>query len=280
MLLYFLDLFGVAVFSISGALAAGRLELDLLGVVVLASLTAIGGGTLRDVLMNRHPVFWMANPTYLMVICAAALGTVMYVQFLPIPAQALLVADALGLAVFALTGAQLAEAARLHPLIVVLMGTMTGVAGGVMRDIFSNQVPLLLRQDIYATAAIVGRPVPGDEGSRHQAILGLLDRHGDGDGPAPQRHFPGLALAGVPAALLAAFEKLHGPPCNRLAVFLHKMPGIGNDQRFRTTLDHLLQFPHHRQAQHWVLCAHGHQGLTCPVLTPEVPCLPGDLSTG
>ncbi|GAB3484115.1 trimeric intracellular cation channel family protein [Polaromonas eurypsychrophila] len=92
-------------FSISGALAAGLLELDLLGVVVLASLTAIGGGTLRDVLMNRHPVFWMVNPTYLMVICAAALGTVMYVQFLPIPAQALLVADALGLAVFALTGA-------------------------------------------------------------------------------------------------------------------------------------------------------------------------------
>ena len=143
-------------FSISGALAAGLLELDLLGVVVLASLAAIGGGTLRDVLMNRHPVFWMVNPTYLMVICAAALGTVMYVQFLPIPAQALLVADALGLAVFALTGAQLAEAARLHPLIVVLMGTITGVAGGVMRDIFSNQVPLLLRQDIYATAAIVG----------------------------------------------------------------------------------------------------------------------------
>lgn len=138
MLLYFLDLFGVAVFSVSGALAAGRLELDLLGVVVLASLTAIGGGTLRDVLMNRHPVFWMANPTYLMLICAAALGTVLYVQFLPIPAQALLVADALGLAVFALSGAQLAEAARLHPLIVVLMGTMTGVAGGVMRDIFST----------------------------------------------------------------------------------------------------------------------------------------------
>ncbi len=87
---------------------------------------------------------------------AAALGTVLYVQFVPIPAQALLVADALGLAVFALSGAQLAEAARLHPLIVVLMGTMTGVAGGVMRDICSNQVPLLLRQDIYATAAIAG----------------------------------------------------------------------------------------------------------------------------
>jgi uncharacterized membrane protein YeiH len=77
MLLYLLDLFGVAVFAVSGALAAGRLQLDLLGVLVLASLTAIGGGTLRDLLMNRHPVFWMANPIYLLVICAAALGTVL-----------------------------------------------------------------------------------------------------------------------------------------------------------------------------------------------------------
>ena len=156
MLLYLLDLLGVAVFSVSGALAAGRLQLDLLGVLVLASLTAIGGGTLRDLLMNRHPVFWMAKTSYLLVICAAALGTVLYVQFLPIPAQALLVADALGLALFALSGAQLAEAARLSPVIVVLMGTITGTAGGVMRDICSNQIPLLLRQDIYASAAIAG----------------------------------------------------------------------------------------------------------------------------
>ena len=156
MIFYLLDLIGVAVFAVSGALAAGRLQLDLLGVLVLASLTAIGGGTLRDLLMNRHPVFWMANPVYLVVICAAALGTVLYVQLLPIPFQALLVADALGLALFALSGAQLAEAARLSPIIVVLMGTMTGVAGGVMRDVCSNQIPLLLRQDIYASAAIAG----------------------------------------------------------------------------------------------------------------------------
>lgn len=158
MLLYWMDLLGVAVFAVSGALAAGRLELDLLGVLVLASLTAIGGGTLRDVLMNRHPIFWMEKPTYLLVICLAALGTVLYVQLqvLPIPLQALLVADAIGLALFALSGAQLAEKAKLSPLIVVLMGTMTGVAGGVMRDVCSSQVPLLLKQDIYATAAIAG----------------------------------------------------------------------------------------------------------------------------
>ena len=156
MIVYLLDLVGVAVFAISGALAAGRLELDLLGVLVLASLTAVGGGTLRDMLMNRHPIFWMAKPAFLVVILIAALGTVAYVQVLPIPAKALLVVDALGLALFALSGAQLAEAARLSPIIVVLMGTITGTAGGVMRDICGNQIPLLLRQDIYATAAIAG----------------------------------------------------------------------------------------------------------------------------
>lgn len=156
MILYVLDLAGVAVFAISGALAAGRLELDLLGVLVLASLTAIGGGTLRDLLMNRHPVFWMRQPMYPLVICAAALGTVAYVRLWPVPLDALLVADAFGLVLFALTGAQLAEAARLSPLVVVLMGTITGTAGGVMHDIFSGKIPLLLRNDIYASAAIAG----------------------------------------------------------------------------------------------------------------------------
>jgi uncharacterized membrane protein YeiH len=156
MILCLLDLLGVAVFSVSGALAAGRLGLDVLGVLVFGALTAIGGGTVRDLLMNRHPVFWMARPVYLSVIAAAAMATVVWVQFFPVPAHALLVADALGLALFALSGAQLAEAARLSPAVVVLMGTLTGTAGGVLRDLCSNQVPLLFRKDIYATAAIAG----------------------------------------------------------------------------------------------------------------------------
>jgi uncharacterized membrane protein YeiH len=156
MIFYILDLVGVAVFAVSGALAAGRTGLDLLGVIVIAALTAIGGGTLRDVLLHRHPIFWITDTKYLTVIIASALLTVCYVQVWPPPGNALLVADALGLGLFALSGAQVAEAAQRPPLIVVLMGTMTGVAGGVLRDVITAQIPLILRRDIYATAAIVG----------------------------------------------------------------------------------------------------------------------------
>jgi uncharacterized membrane protein YeiH len=156
MIFYLLDLLGVAVFAVSGALAAGRAGLDLLGAVVLAAATAVGGGTLRDVLLNRHPIFWITDPRYLVVICAAALLTVLSAQLLPPPGNALLVADALGLALFAMSGAQIAEAAKRAPIVVVLMGTVTGVAGGVLRDVLSGEIPLILQRDIYATAAIAG----------------------------------------------------------------------------------------------------------------------------
>jgi uncharacterized membrane protein YeiH len=155
-ILYVLDLLGVAVFALSGALAAGRAGLDLLGVVVIASITAIGGGTVRDLLLNRHPIFWIADPRYLLVIFVTAFLTIAYVGVWPPPGDALLVADALGLAVFAVSGAQIAEDDELSPVIVVLMGTMTGVAGGVLRDVLTARIPLILRGDIYATAAIAG----------------------------------------------------------------------------------------------------------------------------
>jgi uncharacterized membrane protein YeiH len=156
MIAYLLDLLGVAVFAVSGALAAGRAGMDLLGVVVIAAMTAVGGGTTRDLLLNRHPIFWIRDPTYLVVIGITAMLTVAYAHLYAPPGDALLVADALGLALFAISGAQIAEAAGLPALIVVLMGTMTGVAGGVLRDVLSGQVPLILRGDIYATAAIAG----------------------------------------------------------------------------------------------------------------------------
>jgi uncharacterized membrane protein YeiH len=155
-LLYYFDLAGVAVFAASGVLAARDRDLDLLGVVVVAAITAIGGGTLRDLLLDRHPIFWVTDSWYLVVIVASALLTVAYVRVRPPPGATLLVADALGLALFALSGAQLAEAAQCPPLIVVLMGTMTGVTGGVLRDVITAQVPLILRREIYATAAIAG----------------------------------------------------------------------------------------------------------------------------
>jgi uncharacterized membrane protein YeiH len=155
-IIHLLDLFGVAIFAISGALAAGRKSLDLLGVVVIAVVTAIGGGTLRDLLLDRHPIFWIADPTYLVVISIAAWLTLGYVRVRPPPRNSLLIADALGLALFTMTGTQIAEAAGLSPIIAVLMGTITGVAGGVIRDVLCAEVPLILRRDIYATASIAG----------------------------------------------------------------------------------------------------------------------------
>ncbi len=156
MLFYYLDLAGVAVFAASGVLAARDRNLDLLGIIVVAAITAIGGGTLRDLLLDRHPIFWITDHWYLVVITAAALLTVAYARLRPPPGATLLVADALGLGLFALSGAQLAEAAQCPPLIVVLLGTMTGVTGGVLRDVITARVPLILQQEIYATAAIVG----------------------------------------------------------------------------------------------------------------------------
>lgn len=156
MILQVLDLLGVAVFAASGTLAAGRKGLDLLGVVVVAAVTAIGGGTLRDLLMDR-PVFWIADTSYLWVILGAALTTVAWSYRFRPPRDSLAVADALGLGLFAVGGAQVAEAAGLAGIVVVLLGTMTGVAGGVIRDVLTNQVPMILRRgELYASAAIAG----------------------------------------------------------------------------------------------------------------------------
>jgi uncharacterized membrane protein YeiH len=152
-----LEMLGVAVFAISGALAAGRKSLDLIGVIVTATVTAIGGGTIRDVLLERHPVFWIGDTTYLWVIFAAALGTVIYSRRWPPPERSLAVADAVGLALFTISGAQVAEAAHAAGVVVVIMGTLTGVAGGVIRDVLTAEIPMIMRRGpIYATACIAG----------------------------------------------------------------------------------------------------------------------------
>jgi uncharacterized membrane protein YeiH len=155
-MLYILDLAGVTVFAISGALAGFHRGLDLFGIVVLASVTAIGGGTLRDVLLSRTPIFWVAAPSYLYVILVAALLTFVAPGFFIGLGSPMLIADAFGLGLFAISGAQVAEAQNRSWIVIVLMGTMTGVAGGVIRDLLSGVVPVLLRRDIYASAAMVG----------------------------------------------------------------------------------------------------------------------------
>lgn len=156
MLLRILDLLGVAVFAISGALAGMAAQLDLLGILVLASVTAIGGGTIRDLLLSRHPIFWIEDPWPLLAIMAATAVTLAWVHVYPVPTQALLVADALGLSLFAMSGARIAEKIGCRAHVIILMGTLTGSGGGVVRDLLSARVPLILRQDIYASAAIAG----------------------------------------------------------------------------------------------------------------------------
>ncbi|MDP2240653.1 MAG: trimeric intracellular cation channel family protein [Burkholderiales bacterium] len=159
MLLYLLELFGVAVFAISGALVAARKHMDPFGVIVIAVVTAIGGGTLRDVLLDRHPIFWFENTAYLVVIIAAAVFTMIYTRHRTAPMKALLIADAFGLALFTVSGAQIAEQQGLPGIIVVLMATITGTAGGMLRDMLCAEVPLILRHEIYATTSLAGAAV-------------------------------------------------------------------------------------------------------------------------
>jgi uncharacterized membrane protein YeiH len=124
---------------------------------VIAVVTAIGGGTLRDVLLDRHPIFWIADPTYLWVILAATAVTLGYVRFWIASRRALLIADALGLAFFTIGGVEIARLAGRSDLIALLMGTITGVAGGALRDVLLGEIPLIFRPGrLYATAAIVG----------------------------------------------------------------------------------------------------------------------------
>ena len=151
-----IEMAGVAVFAISGALAAGRKSLDLLGVVVIAWVTATGGGTLRDLLLDR-PVFWIERPEFLVVALVAALLTVPYVRFARPPEKLLLLADALGLALFSIVGTQIALELEQPGLIAVVMGTITGAFGGLLRDVLCNEIPMILQKgSIYATAAISG----------------------------------------------------------------------------------------------------------------------------
>ncbi|MBA3250935.1 MAG: TRIC cation channel family protein [Geodermatophilaceae bacterium] len=151
-----LDLLGVAVFAVSGALVAVRSQLDVFGVTVLAGVTAIGGGVVRDVLLGITPPTTLRQWPYLIV--PAVVGLVVW-RFHPAVARlrrAMLIADALGLALFATTGTAVALAAGAPAVTAVLVGVTTGVGGGVLRDVLLREVPLVLRREVYAVAASLG----------------------------------------------------------------------------------------------------------------------------
>ncbi len=195
-ILYVLDLFGTAVFAVSGALAAGQRRMDLFGALVIAAVTAVGGGTVRDLILDRHPVFWIQDLRYLAVIAGAGGFTFAYTSVFRPPQQSLEVADAFGLAVFSVVGARVALDAGAPPVIVVIMSATTATVGGMVRDVLCDETPLILREEIYATAALGG-------GALYLGLRALV---------LPEAVVAGLPIVAVSVVRLAALRwEVHLP---------------------------------------------------------------------
>ena len=150
-----LDYLGVFVFALTGALVATRKGLDVFGLVVLALIPAVGGGTLRDLILDV-PVFWLVDITYLYLCLVAAMLTFFFHNRIGSLAKALVWFDAVGLAVFCVLGAAKTMDVTGIASVAVMMGVVSAVVGGILRDVLVNDVPLILREDIYATAAFAG----------------------------------------------------------------------------------------------------------------------------
>lgn len=157
-LLEFLDYLGIAVFAVSGALVASRREMDLIGFGLMASLTGIGGGTLRDLLLDR-PVFWIETP-FAVGVCLAV-ATIVYFTAHIIQRRYILVlwADAIGISAYSVMGAEVALRTGTNELVAIVMGIMTATFGGLARDVVCQETPLILRKEVYATCALLGAAV-------------------------------------------------------------------------------------------------------------------------
>jgi uncharacterized membrane protein YeiH len=154
--LYALDLLGTASFAVSGALAGIQRRMDLLGVVILGLVTAAGGGTLRDVLLGDVPPFCFKDENYFIISIAFALAVFFFHHTLDFLQKPLLYFDALGLATFLVIGTGKALEFEAGFIVAVMAGVMTATAGGLIRDVLTNHVPLILQKEIYATACIIG----------------------------------------------------------------------------------------------------------------------------
>jgi uncharacterized membrane protein YeiH len=154
-LVYVIGMSAVAVSAVTGVLEAGRKPIDLFGVVLVALTSALGGGTIRDVLLGR-PVFWVADQTYLIAAAAAGVATFVLVRLVRLPKNLFLVPDALGLALFTIIGAQAGLVYGAPWFVASFLGVVTGVFGGVLRDILCNEVPLVFTGELYATASWAG----------------------------------------------------------------------------------------------------------------------------
>jgi uncharacterized membrane protein YeiH len=157
MVLHALSLVALAAQAMTAALAAGKRSMDWVGVCMLGCITALGGGTIRDVLLGHYPLVWVQHPSYLLLTAGAALATILIARLVHRLNTAFLVLDAIGLVVFTMAGCDVAW--QIDPslplVIVVVAGMITGCAGGVLRDILCNDVPLLFRAELYASVSIV-----------------------------------------------------------------------------------------------------------------------------
>lgn len=141
--------------AMTAALAAGRRSMDWFGVCILACVTALGGGTTRDIFLAHYPLYWVGNPYVLVLVCGAALLTVATARLVHRLRWPFLLLDALGLVVFTIVGCNVAMETGAHPIIVIVSGMVTGIVGGILRDILCNDVPLVFRSELYATVSIV-----------------------------------------------------------------------------------------------------------------------------
>lgn len=154
MLILIVFYIAICVEAVTAALSAGRRNMDWLGVCLLACATALGGGSTRDVLLGHHPLPWVENPHYLVVVCCAALATIALARYLDRLKMLFLLLDALGLVVLTIIGCNVAIEMGQPVLIVIVAGMITGCTGGVIRDVLCNEVPLLFRGELYATVSI------------------------------------------------------------------------------------------------------------------------------
>lgn len=152
--IHFLFITGITVEAMSGALAAGRKHMDFFGVIVIASITGLGGGTVRDILLGNYPLLWVKEPTYLLFTLIAAIVTIVAANHIKRRYRWFLVLDALGLAAFSIVATERGLDLGLHPSIIVIVAMITGIAGGMIRDILCNDVPLVFRKELYAIVTI------------------------------------------------------------------------------------------------------------------------------
>lgn len=156
MLLHYLFIMGICVEAITGALAAGRKKMDFFGVMLIATITALGGGTVRDVLFNTYPITWVSHPEYILYTAAWGFLTIFFAHSLVRIMKLFLILDALGLSTFVIIGTQKVLDHGMSPAVAIIGGMLTGICGGMLRDILCNDIPLVLRKELYAVIALAG----------------------------------------------------------------------------------------------------------------------------